>query len=144
MINLWSNDIHHPDFTSLIVSAGWGIFQQGRSSLHWEFSRLMKDFRSPLEMVKNPSLESFTWFSRTNLYSLLVVSRISLCVSPCLPVSWLIWFNLTKCPRYWRIPDSLSITRPDQFNNDVELTKQKTPDWTGLDWGYFYFEMKFL
>ena len=42
-------------------------------------------------------------------------------------VAWLIWFNLTKCPRYWRIPDRLSITRADQFNNDVELTKQKTP-----------------
>ena len=39
-------------------------------------------------------------------------------------VAWLIWFNLTKCPRYWRIPDSLSITQPDQFNNDVGLTKQ--------------------
>lgn len=55
-------------------------------------------------------------------------------------VAWLIWFNLTKCPRYWRIPDSLSITRPDQFNNDVGLTKQKTP---GRGRGYFYFEIEF-
>ena len=56
-------------------------------------------------------------------------------------VAWLIWFNLTKCPRYWRIPDSLSITQPDQFNNDVELTQQKTPGWGR---GCFYLEIKFL
>ena len=59
--------------------------------------------------------------NRTGLKTYLWAGAVSECVA------WLIWFNLTKCPRYWRIPDRLSITRADQFNNDVELTKQKTP-----------------
>ena len=49
MINLLSNDIHHPadtSFTFLIVSPGWRIFQQVRC----EFSILTKDFRLTLEI----------------------------------------------------------------------------------------------
>ena len=135
MINLLSNDIHHPALTRRSVPPlpFWlyrpddGYFKSiANFQSKWKISVWPRRFPAQLD----PSILQLTGTKENQSEQ-----------EQSVWVAWLIWFNLTKCPRYWRIPDSLSITQPDQFNNDVELTQQKTPGWGR---GCFYLEIKFL
>ena len=135
MINLLSNDIHHPALTRRSVPPlpFWlyrpddGYFKSiANFQSKWKISVWPRRFPAQLD----PSILQLTGTKENQSEQ-----------EQSVWVAWLIWFNLTKCPRYWRIPDSLSITQPDQFNNDVELTQQKTPGWGS---GCFYLEIKFL
>ena len=118
MINLLSNDIHHPALTRRSVPPlpFWlyrpddGYFKSiANFQSKWKISVWPRRFPAQL----GPSILQLTGTKENQSEQ-----------EQSVWVAWLIWFNLTKCPRYWRIPDSLSITQPDQFNNDVGLTKQ--------------------